>query len=188
MPFLGVVFYFSKTRRSIPQELINAKLFSVFILTVALPILIFFFLKSLKIVSSFDTLSIKERTYPLIINCLIIVLVLYRVFPKNEISGLYYFFLGMLCSTLICFVLIYLKIKASIHMVAMSGFFMFCIAVGLFYQKNINGTIALLLVCFGGLATSRLYLKVHTNIELIYGIIIGILPQIGLFYFWGSVG
>jgi len=184
MPFVGAVFYFSKTRRNIPYEIIYAKLFSVFILTVVLPILFFFFLKSLKAVSSFNTLGLKERKLPLLINSFIIILILYRVFPKNEISGLYFYFLGILCSLIICFVLVYFKIKSSIHMIGISGFFVFCILVGLYYQKNINGTIAILLVCMGGVATSRLYLKAHVVSELIYGLIIGILPQISLYYFW----
>jgi len=184
IPFLGVVFYFSKTRRSIPQELLYAKLFSVFILTVILPILIFFFLRTLKVITSFNTLELKERAYPLLINCFILILILYRVFPRQDITGLYFFFLGLLCATLVCFLLIFMRIKASLHLMGMTSFFIFCILVGIYYQKNINGTVALLLFCLGGLATSRLHLKAHTIKELICGAMIGGIPQLGLFYFW----
>ena len=47
MPLLGVVFYFSKTPRFIPEPIIKAKLFSITILTVILPILLFYLLKTI---------------------------------------------------------------------------------------------------------------------------------------------
>mgnify|MGYP000496806317 CR=1 FL=1 len=47
IPILGVIFYFSKSPRYIPFEIIQAKLISIFILTVVLPILLYFLLKTL---------------------------------------------------------------------------------------------------------------------------------------------
>ena len=42
MPLLGVLFYFHRTPRFIPEPLKEAKLFSVAILTIVLPILTYF--------------------------------------------------------------------------------------------------------------------------------------------------
>lgn len=184
MPLLGVVFYFSKTPRFIPEPIIIAKLFSIVILTIILPILLFFLLKTINKVNSIYLKSTKERLIPLIINSIIIALILMRVLTPKEIIELFYFFLGILCSTLVCLIFAIVKVKASIHMIAASGFFMFAVALSIHFHININGTIALMMVILGAIATSRLHLKAHTNKELILGVLIGALPQLILLNYW----
>ena len=184
MPLLGLLFYFSKTPRFIPEPVMKAKIFSIVILTIILPILLFFLLKTINKVDSIYLKSTKERLIPLFINCIIILLILIRVLTPSEIIELYYFFLGILCSTLTCFILAVFKIKASIHMIAASGFLMFAIAIGIHYHININGSIALMMIILGAIATSRLHLKAHTNQELILGIFTGVTPQLFLCSYW----
>ena len=184
MPLLGVLFYFHKTPRFIPEPLQNAKIFSIVILTIILPILLFFLLKTINKVETIYLKSTKERLIPLLINCIIITLILIRVLTPNEIIELYYFFLGILCSTLACFIMAILKVKASIHMIAASGFFMFAVAIGIHFQININGTIALMMLILGAIATSRLHLKAHSNQELIIGVFTGLFPQLILMNYW----
>ncbi len=69
-------------------------------------------------------------------------------------------------------------------MIAASGFFMFAVGLSIHYQININGTIALMMIILGAIATSRLHLKAHTNKELLIGLLIGLLPQLILLYYW----
>lgn len=184
MPLLGVVFYFHKTPRFIPEQLMTAKLFSISILTIILPILLFYLLKTIRKVKSVHLESVEERRLPLIINSLIILLILIRVLPANEIPELYFFFVGILISTITCFALAVAKFKASIHMIAAAGFFMFAVALAIHFKININGTITLMLIILGAIATSRLHLKAHTSIELIVGFFIGLFPQLILLNYW----
>ncbi|MEO6347329.1 MAG: hypothetical protein ABIO60_05400 [Aquaticitalea sp.] len=184
MPLLGVLFYFSRTPRFIPDPIRQAKIFSITILTLILPILIFYLLKTVKAVQSVYLETTNERILPLIINCAIVTLILYRVLPASEIEELYYFFIGILCSTMAGLILAILKIKASIHMIAASGFFMFAIALSIHFKININGTIALMCIILGAIATSRLHLKAHTYAELIIGFFIGLLPQLIVLNYW----
>lgn len=184
MPLLGVLFYFSKTPRYIPEPIMKGKLFSITILTFILPILIFFLLKTIKVVSSFYLEKTSERIIPLLINCAITALVIYRVFPLNEIEELYYFFIGILCSTIACLILAILKFKASIHMIAAAGFFMFAIALSIHFKININGTIALMCIIIGAIATSRLHVKAHNNAELLIGFFVGLIPQLFMLNYW----
>jgi hypothetical protein len=184
MPLLGVIFYFSKTPRFIPYNIVYAKLFSILILTFVLPILLFFLLKTINKVDSIYLKSTKERLIPLLLNCVISVLIIWRVFAPTEIPELYFFFVGILCSSLACFILAVFKVKASIHMIAASGFFMFAVALGIHFKININGTIALMMIILGGIATSRLHLKAHTNPELLIGMFTGMFPQLILLQFW----
>lgn len=184
MPLLGVIFYFSKTPRYIPLPIIKAKLISIFILTVVLPILLYYLLRTLQKVDSIYLESTKERIIPLILNSIIIVLVMRRIVPVSEVMELYYFFLGILLSTVACLILAVLKFKASIHMIAVGGIFMFFIALSIHFSININGTIALMFILTGAVASSRLYLKAHDNIELVIGFFIGIVPQLIMLNYW----
>jgi len=168
----------------VPLTIIKAKLISIFILTIVLPVLLFYLLKSLKQVGSIYLISTKERIIPLVLNSIIIILVLQRILPQNEIIELYYFFVGILLSTIACLILAILKFKASIHMIAVGGIFMFFIALSVHFSININGTIAMLFILTGAIATSRLYLKAHDNIELVIGFFIGLVPQLIMLNYW----
>lgn len=184
MPLLGVLFYFSKTPRFIPEPLMKAKLFSVTILTMILPVLLFYLLKTLNKVDTIHLDNVYERRIPLLINCFIILLILIRVLPITEIPELYFFFIGILISNITCFVLAVVKFKASIHMIASAGFFMFAVALAIHFKININGTIALMCIILGAIATSRLHMKAHTSLELIVGLFVGLLPQLILLNYW----
>ncbi|MBU2938346.1 hypothetical protein KO494_02225 [Lacinutrix sp. C3R15] len=184
MPLIGVIFYFSKSPRFIPIEIIQAKLVSISILTIILPILIYYLLKTIGKTHSIYLRSAKERILPLGLNCIIIYLIVKRVFPPGEVLELYYFFIGILLSNLTCFILAILKFKASIHMIAVSGVFMFYIALSLHFGININGTLALMAIITGAIASSRLHLEAHNYTELIAGFCIGFLPQLTLLNYW----
>lgn len=184
MPLLGLIFYFSKTPRFVPLPVMKAKVFSVGILTILLPILLYFLLKTIKQVDSLELRTTKERIIPLLINAVILYLILTRVLPPDEIPELYYFYLGILFSTIACLVLVILRFKASIHMIGAAGFFMFVIALSIHFKINSNGTLALMLIIMGAVATSRLHLKAHTNSELVIGFFVGLLPQLVLLNYW----
>lgn len=184
MPLLGVVFYFSKTPRFIPQEIVQAKIFSILILTIILPILTYYLLKTIGRVRSIYMHSAKERIVPLIFNCLIALLIVFKVFPAAEVVELYYFFIGIFISSFCCLILALFDYKASIHMIAVSGVYMFFIALSMHFSININGTLALMAILTGAMATSRLQLKAHNYLELLIGVFIGVIPQLTLFPYW----
>ena len=52
------------------------------------------------------------------------------------------------------------------------------------FKININGTIALMCIILGAIASSRLHLKAHSSIELIIGFFIGLIPQLILLNYW----
>ena len=184
MPLFGVIFYFSKSPRFIPKEIIWAKLLSLFILTVILPILLYFLLKTLGKVKSIYLKTTPERILPLLLNCIVILIVIQRILTPTQIIELYYFFIGILISSMVCLALAIFKFKASIHMIAVTGVFMFFIALSIHFSININGTLALMAIIAGAVATSRLHVNAHTYKELLMGVFIGIIPQIILVPYW----
>lgn len=184
MPFIGTLFYFSKAPRYIPVTFIKAKLFAIALFTIVLPILLYYLLKTTGRVNSVNLSQTKERIVPLILNAIIIVVVTQRIVPIKELPELYYFFIGILLSTMACLILVLLKFKASIHMIAAAGVLMFFIALSIHFSINIVGTIAIFFIIVGAIATSRLHMKAHSNIELVIGFFIGLIPQLILLNYW----
>ena len=99
MPLLGVIFYFTKSPRFIPPEVMEAKIISLSILTIVLPILLYYLLKTIGKTESIYLKTTKERIIPLALNTIICLLIIVRVLPDNQILELYYFFIGILIST-----------------------------------------------------------------------------------------
>ena len=63
MPILGVAFYFSRSPRYFPIEIIQAKLISLVILTVFLPVLLYYLLKTLGKTSSIYLRSTRKNVF-----------------------------------------------------------------------------------------------------------------------------
>ena len=184
MPLLGVVFYFHKSPKYVPDALIYAKVFSISILTIILPILLYFLLRTIKKVESIHLKSTNERRIPLFINSILIILIINRVLTFDELPELFFFFLGILISTIACLGLAIFNFKASIHVIGASGFFMFAIALSIHFKININGTIAIMCIVLGAVFTSRLHLRAHTPKELMAGLVVGSLPQLIILNYW----
>ena len=184
MPLAAVLFYFSKSPRFIPQNIINTKVIAVLILTIILPLMVNLLLKVMGKINSLELNQTKDRIIPLIAYCGIVIIVIKRVITPHEFIVLYYFFVGILLSSITCLILNILNFKSSIHMIAISGLFMFFIALSIHFSINILGSIAIVVFLMGAIATSRLSLKAHTNAEVIIGTVVGIIPQLILIPYW----
>lgn len=184
MPFLGSLIYFAITPRFFPFPLIKAKLLAIAITTLFIPIVFYFLLKNLGKAQSMFLSDVKERRWPLFFFNLLIGLNLYQILDAYNYPALYYFFVGILFSSITGFLLSLLKLKISLHMVGLSGIFMFVTALSIYYRINLVYTVSFLVVAMGLTATSRIELKAHTWLELILGFFIGLLPQIIVLNFW----
>ena len=78
----------------------------------------------------------------------------------------------------------FVKIKASLHMAAISGLTVFIFALSMHFTKNLNAVIAVLIFLNGLLASSRLHLKAHNKSELIFGFFLGAIPHFILMGYW----
>lgn len=184
MPLVGVILYFYVSPRFIPLEILYAKLVSLTILTVIIPLLIYFLLKTLGKVETINLKSTRERILPLGLNGIIILIVIQRILINSQFVELYFFFNGILISIIICLLLAFFKFKASIHMISVTSMFTFFILVSSHFNININELLALMSIITGAVATSRLHLKAHTVTELLIGIFIGVMPQLILGNIW----
>ncbi|WP_430410426.1 hypothetical protein [Kordia sp.] len=122
--------------------------------------------------------AVSERKIPLYIYVLILFLIITKVITKSIFAELYDFFLATLISAVICLSLVFFRVKASMHMMGISGLVMFLVVLSITYQVNITFALSILIFIIGLVATSRLFLKAHTFPELIFGFFIGWIPQL----------
>lgn len=184
MPFAGTFIYFAVSPRFFPMPLIKAKLLAIAITTLFIPIVFYFLLKNLGKASSPFLNDVRERQWPLFFYILLLGLNLYQILNPYNFPALYFFFVGIMFSTLTSYILSLFKIKISLHMVGLSGLIIFILALSLYFRLNLIYTIAFAFASLGLTATSRLYLKAHTGVELSLGLLTGLLPQLIVLNYW----
>ncbi len=184
MPFAGSLFYFLFTPRFFPQEIIKAKLLAISIITIFIPVVFYFLLKNLGKAESIFLSNVKERKWPLFFFILLNLMVLNQVLNLYNYPGLYYYFTGILISTIIIYLFTWLRMKLSLHMAGIGGLLMFIVGFCLYFHLYFIYTISFLIVASGLSASSRLYYKAHTKWELFLGFMAGLAPQLAMFSFW----
>lgn len=184
LPLAGTMSYFLITPKYTTIELKSGNILPIFILTIIIPILSFFILKNIGVVSSVFLTKPEERRYPLMINLILLLMILLKVIPENYTIELYFFFLGLIAATSTCLLLLFIRFKASLHMVAMGTILMFLIALSFHFERNIVIAISSMVFASGVVATARLYLKAHSRAELLIGFLIGIMSQLLTIKFW----
>ena len=184
MPLLGVLLYYIFTPRYVDLELVRAKIFAVAIITLIIPIIFFFLLKSLGIIDSIHLKTTKERKVPLMIQCLLFLVIIKMVFDPYETPELYYFFVGTLFSAIAALLLVILKVKVSLHQIGIAGATMFLIALSVHFKINVLMWISVFFFFNGWVASSRLHMNSHNYLELIIGFFIGLIPQVIMVNFW----
>jgi len=159
-------------------------LFQILIITILVPILFFMLLKSTGHVKSVMIHETAQRRIPLILQCFLYILLVKRSILITRYPELHFFFLGALFSTILALVCSLFKIKASLHMMAISGLTIFVIGLGIHLQMQNPYWAALLILLTGIVASSRLEMEAHSPYELVIGTFLGIFPQLLFLYLW----
>ena len=159
-------------------------LLQVIILTIVLPIVFFLGLRSTGKISSAMAPLISERKIPLVLQCFLIIFLIRRNITIERYPELHFFFLSALLSTLIALILLFAKMKVSLHMIGISALTFFVLGLNLHFQTQNTFLLVLLIFINGFVASSRLVMEAHTAKELILGFLIGSVPQVLLMYLW----
>lgn len=184
MPLLGAFIYYTVTRKFYEQEVIQNKLVALFIVTVCIPIVAYFLLRNLGWINSIQLETTRERKAPLMIQCVLLLMVLKMVYNPYDSPELYFFFVGVLFSALAAFILAVLEFKASLHMMALAGVTFFVFGLSVHFTTNLLPVLGFLFLINGWVASSRLYTRSHTPVELVAGAFLGIAPQLILLGYW----
>ena len=184
MPLIGARLYFGLTPRFIEPQVINAKTYAIIIITILIPLIFFFFLKNLGLVKSINLKEVQERKFPLMIQTLLVLVIIKMVFSSYQSPEMYYFFVGVLFTTISALVLVLFNFKVSLHQMGVAGVTMFLIALSVHFNKNYLLEIGIFFLINGWVASSRLDTKSHTILELLTGFFIGLIPQIVMLNYW----
>lgn len=184
IPVYAALFYFfwNDSYYTNPEKFFAV--FQIVIITIVLPILFFFVLRTAGQVNSVMVSEIAQRKIPLLILCFLTILLVRKSITLDHFPELHFFFLAGLLSTVISLVLLFFNTKASLHMVAISTLTIFVIGLSVHNQTRNIITIAFLVLMNGFVASSRLEMKAHTPKELVIGFLLGVIPQLLLLRFW----
>lgn len=144
----------------------------------------FYLLRTFGKIDSIMLSDISQRKVPLLLQIMLFTVLIEKSITIDRFPPLYFFFVGGLCSVIGAFGLLYLKTKASMHMIGISSLTVFIIGLSLSNEENAIHLVSFLVLMNGFVATSRLEMKAHNNKELAIGFLCGVLPQFGLLYFW----
>lgn len=179
IPLIATGCYFFYTQEYYQKTFMKFTFLQVSIMTLFLPICLFLMLKSFKVLNSTLMVNdLNERKIPFFFNLLLLGILLFRIWEFSSHSELKIFFLGYFFSYLILFLGVFLKQKISVHTVALTATLPFTIATSIAYSQVLVWQTSALFLLIGLLITARLYSKAHTNLEVVLGLIVGILPQI----------
>lgn len=155
----------------------------IFILTLLLPISFYLLLRALKKINSFTEATLEERRLPIFIQLVLLYLLLKFTVLETHFPELFKFFQAGFISAFLVFVSVIFRFKASLHMIGCTSLAVFVLMFTSYLEIAAINTVAFLILCMGFVASSRLYMKAHTPIELIAGIAIGGLPQILVWFY-----
>jgi hypothetical protein len=184
IPLLGTVCYVLLEEKyfTLPQYLIL--FLQIIIITFLLPIVFFYLLRTFGKIENVMLSDISQRKIPLLLQIMLFAVLIEKSITIDRFPSLYFFFVGGLLSTIFAFLLLYVKFKASIHMIGISSLTVFIIGLSIHNQINTINTVTFFVLMNGIVASSRLVMKAHSDKELLVGFLSGVIPQIALLYFW----
>lgn len=180
----AALLYFAATKNFYVSSEIFLYLIQIVIITILIPITLFFLLLSLGKIDSIMVENLGQRKIPLIINATLLLLLIHKSITLNNLPELYFFFLGGAISTIVALIAIYLHMKVSLHMIGITSLTSFIFGISVTTQTDLTYTFAFFVVAIGWVASSRLVLKAHTIKELSLGFVTGLIPQLFLWQFW----
>ena len=179
---ISAILYFTIQPQYLPKPFEYKVLLVVFVSTYVIPILFLFILKQRKSIDDFHLNTTQERKIPILFFITISLLLSYRLFEIKIVSLLSYFFFGSAFSMLIVFILLFSKLKVSLHTLSIGNLIGFIIIMSFHYKIRLLLLLSFLFIIFGVIAYARLKLKAHNNIEIYLGLFFGLLSQLLVYY------
>ncbi len=150
----------------------------IFISTYILPIFLLISLKKLKMITSYQLSTIEERKFP-ILFFIILSLMLAKMLLGIKIADLLaYSFFAISIALSATYILLFFRLKISLHTLGIGGILGFIMVMSIYYQLNLIGLICFLFLLSGLIAVSRLKLKAHKPNEVYIGFLIGLIAQL----------
>jgi len=184
----ATLYFFYSYRNIFPAVNSIYYIVQITLLTIILPLFILHLYINLKIINSDIMLTdVKSRRLPLATQSIIFLFICHQTLKPIQGFELKYFFIGALISSVIALLATLFKQKISLHMIGICGMATFIIGLNIKIGFPSLVLICTLFIISGLVATSRLIMKAHTNLELLLGALIGVFTQILSFYIFYKI-
>ena len=184
IPLMGTLIYLAISPIHYSETQVLFLCLQVSLLTLFIPLAIYFWLKNLGKADSVMLQKVEQRRIPVFISCILLYLLTFKSITQAALPELHFFLLGGLLSNILTFLYLFMKVKASIHQMGIAALTCFVMGLSAHYQVDLSYSIALLLLLNGLVASSRLAMQAHTITELAIGFGIGAIPQLALWWYW----
>ena len=184
IPLIGTIFYLFLDNTYFSYTQLLVLILQIVIITLLLPIAFFFLLRTYGKIDNIMLSDISQRKIPLVLQTMLFSVLVTKTITTERFPELHYFFLAGIVSSIIAFLLLFLKVKSSIHLIGSSSLTVFVIGLSYFNEVNIINILIFIMIMNGFIASSRLVMKAHSLKELMIGFLVGALPQIGFLPFW----
>lgn len=183
MPIIGFVLITGIDVFLIGNESSYYAILGVLAINTLAPAAMVLLMVNMKMISGVNMSHQKERTIPLLFVLAFYAFCYGLLQSKNlPISNLIFSFILGVILILFVGIVVNLKWKISIHMLAMGGTLGLIYGVGQIHQIDITFVFVVGVFIAGVLAFSRLFLKAHTSAQVYVGLIVGFLIQYTLVF------
>jgi len=184
IPMYVIGFFFYQTYFLFDKEQIINVSRLVLMLGFFFPVLFYLFLKNRKYCDSIFLNSIEQRKIPVLLNMALLVLIIIRFTGVQDLLPLKIFFTGLFTAHVFVLVLLYLDKKISLHLVYLTVALVFIGMFGIQYSLSVRLVFVCGVLITGLVASSRLLLGAHNQEEVYLGVLIGVISQLSMLYFW----
>jgi membrane-associated phospholipid phosphatase len=128
--------------------------------------------------------TLEERKFPSLLFISISYIIGNWLLKSSIVDLLSLLFFGYGLGLFFSYILLYFKLKISLHTAAIGGLMGFLIYFSYHYKLNIVIIFSILFILSGLIGTSRLKLKAHKISEVSLGYLIGIISQFIVYFFY----
>ena len=180
-PIIGSILFFLLQPTFIFRPLEHTILAVIFIGSYVFPLVLLVMLKRFGLIHSYHMVTIEERKFPTLLFISLCYIIGNWLFKTNvvDILGVFYFGYG-LC-LFFSYLLLYFKIKMSLHTAAVGGIISFFIYFSLHYKINMLSVLIIFFALSGVIASARLRLKAHQISEVAIGFLLGTVSQFAVY-------
>jgi len=176
-PIIGALLYFLFVPRHIFKLQEYTILSVIFIGTYLFPIIFLYTIKRFGMIKSYHMTSIEERKFPTLLFIALSYIVGNWLYKLTIVDLLTLLFFGYGLSLIVSYILLFLKIKISLHSSAIAGLIGFLICFSYHYKLNLLIIISIFFILAGLISTARLRLKAHKFSEVFWGFTLGLISQ-----------
>lgn len=184
IPLYVIGFFFYQTHYLFDEEQIINAFRLVLMLGFFFPVLFYLFLKNRKYCDSIFLDTVEQRKIPVLLNMALLVLIIIRFTGIQDLLPLKLFFTGLFTAHIFVLILLYLDKKISLHLVYLTVALVFIGMFGIRYSLPIRLAFVGGILIVGLVASSRLRLNAHNQEEVYLGVLIGVIAQMSMLYFW----